>query len=231
VNDYQPKDALWYHRPFQDVIAGQLGYPYVAYDSLDAARVDKDAIVILTGDYGGQIYLTCPVGKLQCSELSLRALLTEMGTFAWGDGEEIYFERARPDRFVSGGMGGGHVEDDVWIHRDFRNLFEVGVDILPDICEVIHGQRTSAIPAIVARLVAYLETVDPAKAGPDQINFGNVADIALALVEIAKPAAPALPVLRKLEASGKFRDSQYSDFNLADEIRRIEAAAPSCDAP
>jgi hypothetical protein len=213
-----------HHRPFEDVLAAKLGYTYIPYDSLDAARVDKDAIVILSGDDGGQVYLTCPVAKVECSESSLGTLLTEMGIFAWGDGEDMYFERARPDRLVSGGMGGGPVEDDVWIHRDFRNLFEVGIDILPDVMEVVHGQRPSVIPAIVARLVAYLETVDPAMAEPDQINFGRVADIADVLTRIGKPAAAALPVLRRLEATGQFRGGTYSDFDLALEIRRIEAA-------
>src|SRR5205823_11982151 len=128
----------------------------------------------------------------------------EMGHLAWGDGEGLYFQRARPDGIVSGGMGGGRVERSVWIHSDFRNLLETGLDILADVTDVIEGRVASVLPGIVARLNRYLESLDISKAKRGQINFGNVADIAEVLIHIGPSAAKALPVLRRLESTGIF---------------------------
>lgn len=198
-----------------DILARRMGYEYVAYHSLDEARADNEAIVILQGDSGGQIYLTCPVNKIKCAQATLAQLLDEMGCFAWGDGEEMYFERVSPHRFVSGGMGGGCVEDDVWIHPEFRDLLHIHLDILPDVKAVIDGHSDSILPGVVGRLVACLESLDVSEAF-GQGNYGHVGDIANALAHVGKPAAAAIPVLRTLEATGKFR--------LADVIRRIEEA-------
>lgn len=211
--DDLPEDAS-HERPFEDLIAARLGYQYVAYRTMDEARTDDDAIVILQGDDGGQIYLTCPLNKVRCSQDCLSRLLREMGYFSWGAGEEMFFERVRPDRFVSGGMGGGRVENDVWIHREFRNLFEIGLDILPEVKAVVDARSESVLPGIVERLVAYLEALDTSSVRQGQINYGKVADIANRLTWIGEPAVAALPVLRRLEMTGKFR--------LADSISKIE---------
>jgi hypothetical protein len=211
-----------HERPFDADLAQLSGYEHVAYKTLDEARSDQDAIVIFEGDSGGQIYLTCPVSKIGCSHQSLQTLLGEIGKFAWGDDEGLYYQRARPDGMVWGGMGGGRVKSGVWIHPDFRNLLEVGIDILPEVTDVIEGRAASVLPGIVARLVIYLESLDVSKAKRGQINFGNVANIAEILVHIGPSALAALPVLRKLESTGIFGGGKWSSFELRDRIRQIE---------
>jgi hypothetical protein len=57
---------------------GDDGQPYRAYPTLAAARADPDAAVVLEGDYGGQIYLTCPVGLVACDEHALLDLLEDL---------------------------------------------------------------------------------------------------------------------------------------------------------
>lgn len=203
-----------HERPVESLFARAEGRDYVAYKSLEEAGSDNHAIVIFVGDYGGQVYLTCPIARVKCSQESLSRLLYEMGLFSWGDGEDMYFERARPDGFVAGGMGGGIVQDFVWIHKEFRNLLETGVDILPEVTAVIEDRAASIIPGAVAQLVAYLDALDISTAKSGQMNFGKVADIADQLRCIGAPAIVALPALKRLSSTGIFR--------LADQIKEIE---------
>jgi len=206
-----------HERPVMNMMADAHQIEYVAYKTIDEARRDAQAIVVFEGDYGGQIYLTCPLTKVACSLASLERLLNEMGLFAWTDGESLYFERVSEDRSVCGGMGGGLVEDDVWIHYEFRNLCEVGIDILPEVKEVIHGKVESVLPGVVAKLTAYLEALDISAALPDQSNYGRVRDIAHRLERVGHPARAAIPVLRALAEVVPFRDS-----DLAESVRKIE---------
>ena len=224
-DDERSQEIPPHERPFAGIMHGKLGYEYVAYKSMDEARADQDAIVILTGDYGGQVYLTCPLVKVQCSQPILEKLLAELGRFAWGDGEDIYFERVRPDRFVFGGMGGAPVMDDVWIHGEFRNLHEIHVDLLPDVAAVLAGHSDSILPGVVTKLVAHLERVDASTADSYLDDFGNISNIAGSLADIGSRAAAALPVLRRLAVSRKFRKYDHTRDDIAVSIRKIESGA------
>lgn len=89
------------------------------FKSLEAAKKVPDACVVMEGDWGGQIYLTCPARLVMCDEETLKKLLAKIDGAEWGcnegDGSSLYFERVKKGG-VTGGMGGGEVRDGLWIH-------------------------------------------------------------------------------------------------------------------
>lgn len=77
--------------------------------------------LVLEGDWGGQIYLTVPwhlVGK----GANIISLLAQLDRLAWPsnehDGVNVYLTDEMHG--VSGGMGGGKLEDGLWLHPEFR---------------------------------------------------------------------------------------------------------------
>ncbi len=75
---------------------------------------------------------------MTCDEAALARLLRELDGAAWpgsdGSGAEIGYERLREGERVPGGMGGGEVTGDVWIHEELRAREAV-------IREVLAGRR------------------------------------------------------------------------------------------
>jgi hypothetical protein len=100
------------------MIADAAGRPYRAFRTLAEARADPDGIVVFEGDYGGQIYAVCPAGAVRCSEDDLRVLLRDLDSFEWDDagGARVFFEALPMGSIVPGGMGGGRVEEGLWVH-------------------------------------------------------------------------------------------------------------------
>ncbi len=92
------------------------------FNSLEEARKASDGYVLMVGDWGGQIYLTCPVKYLKCDEAVLDELLLKIDELEWGcnegEGAEIRYGRAKPGDGACGGMGGGIAEDGLWVHPD-----------------------------------------------------------------------------------------------------------------
>ena len=101
------------------LISDATGVGYDAFPSLAEARKFTDAVVVMEGDEGGQIYVVAPVEHVRCSEAVLRALLSEIDATQWNDLERagMYFERLPVGSVVSGGMGGGAVLLGVWVHE------------------------------------------------------------------------------------------------------------------
>lgn len=99
------------------------GQSYVAFRSLGEAKECPDGVMILQGDWGGQIYVVCPVRMVTCSQAALDDLLQELDKIAWncndGEGASVYFERAALGYGIAGGMGGGYAIDGIWIHQEF----------------------------------------------------------------------------------------------------------------
>lgn len=116
-----------------------VGQPYHPYASLDEARSDPDAAVILFGDYRGTIFLTAPVGCVRCSDVALASLLSDLDAITWMSGAEyvaaVAFERAPVGRGVWGGEGGGIVINGVWVHPRFDD------EIANLAREVVQGRR------------------------------------------------------------------------------------------
>ena len=96
--------------------------PYHALHSLAEAQAVPDGVVVLEGDYGGQIYIVALAREVHCSEEVLAQLLTDIDAAEWADedGARVYYERHAIGAGVSGGMGGGNVETHVWVHPKLR---------------------------------------------------------------------------------------------------------------
>jgi hypothetical protein len=121
------------------MIADSANAVYRAYPSLDQARADPNAAVVLEGDDGGQIYAVFPAGRVDISAASLQQLLRDLDAIAWPgqpDMARVVYERLPVGSGVAGGMGGGLVATDGWIHPEFVRL---GLE--SDIRRVIHGQQ------------------------------------------------------------------------------------------
>jgi hypothetical protein len=104
------------------MVAEAHGDRYEAIKSLHAAKATADAAVVMEGDYGGSIYLTCPVRLVHCDEPSLRQLLHDLDKQYWNDpeGVSLYYEVAPVGSGVTGGTGGGVVTDGLWLHPDLE---------------------------------------------------------------------------------------------------------------
>lgn len=96
------------------------GHPYLPLKSLEEAKAVPDGVIIMQGDYGGQIFLTANVKFIHCDERALNQLLKDIDEVEWDDpdGCEIFYERLAPGSGVGGGMGGGRVEEEPWIHAN-----------------------------------------------------------------------------------------------------------------
>ena len=95
---------------------------FKSYSDLETAKSDPNTYVVMEGDWGGQIYLTCPVKYIVCDEVLLKKIFKKLDQICWkcngGDGAEIRYETFNPGETVPGGMGGGLAEDGLWIHPE-----------------------------------------------------------------------------------------------------------------
>ena len=109
------------------------------YPSLEEAKKDPDAFVVMKGDWGGQIYLTCPARLVKCYEAALKKMLTKIDEVEWvcngGGGTALYFERVKTGG-IGGGMGGGAVREGLWVHN------KINPELVRLIRQVISGEGT-----------------------------------------------------------------------------------------
>ena len=93
---------------------------FKSYGDLETAKSDPNTYVVMEGDWGGQIYLTCPVKYIVCDEALLMKILKKLDHMCWkcngGEGAEIRYETFNLGDTVLGGMDGGLAEDGLWIH-------------------------------------------------------------------------------------------------------------------
>ena len=106
------------------MIADAHGGGYNAVRSLDEAKATPGAAIVMEGDYGGSIYLTCPAHLVHCGERTLRQLLDDLDEHEWGEGDPegagLYYEVAPVGSGIAGGSGGGVVANTVWLHPDLE---------------------------------------------------------------------------------------------------------------
>jgi hypothetical protein len=119
MND-EPSQLTSGEDPLRRMMADASDTSYVAFSSLEEAMRDPDGIVILQGDEGGQIYVVCQAAYVRCSELELNQLLKDLDALEWPGNDPsmatVVFERGTLGSGVAGGMGGGFVTRDVWVH-------------------------------------------------------------------------------------------------------------------
>ncbi len=107
--------------PLRELMAEAGASSYHPLDSLADAQADPHGISVFEGDDGGQIYVVCPARLIKCSEQALYQLLSDLDEIEWPCNNDpsmrrIYFESRPPGQGIPGGMGGGKVADEIWIH-------------------------------------------------------------------------------------------------------------------
>jgi hypothetical protein len=125
------------HEPGAVRLLADAGRPYRAFRTLAEAQADPDGVVVFEGDCGGEIYAVCPARAVRCSEDAVRGLLKEIDDLEWHDEcrAGVFFESLSEGSVVAGGMGGGRVGGDLWIHPRLRDRGEA-------IKQVLDGKRT-----------------------------------------------------------------------------------------
>jgi hypothetical protein len=131
-------ERLPQHESFRRMVADARGPEYKSYRSLEEARPDSDAVAILEGDDGGQIYAVIPVQEIQCSVDTLERLLSDLDEISWPgndpNSKRIYLEHQPLGSGIAGGMGGAASAGEVWMHEQFRKM-----GLADDIQKVIAG--------------------------------------------------------------------------------------------
>lgn len=128
VTDQRRRSVLLrsYESAVRSMMAESQGQPYRAFRTLAEAQATPVAAVSIEGDYGGQIFATCPARLVRCTEERLRRLAEELETrtnaTAYAGSAQVVFEPLAIGARVAGGMGGGIVVDGVWVHEEIRQL-------------------------------------------------------------------------------------------------------------
>lgn len=122
------------------MMSNSVGGDYVAFTSLAHAQQHSDAVAVLEGDDGGQIYVVVLASEVVCGQPTLEMLLRDLDAIAWPDNDansaQVFFERRQVGEGIAGGMGGGVVMRGGWVHPEF---VELGLD--DDIRRVIAAQQ------------------------------------------------------------------------------------------
>jgi hypothetical protein len=129
-----------HERPLGRFMADVHGTVFRPLTSFAEAKTVQDGVVILQGDDGGQVYVACPVSLVSCSESTLEQLLVDLDELAWpgndADMRRIYYERLAIGSGIPGGMGGGRITDEPWVHSNF-----IDRGLGPAISDVLRGVR------------------------------------------------------------------------------------------
>jgi hypothetical protein len=135
---FQPDTLANHESGLRKLEAESTQREYVSFASLNDAQNDPEGVVILEGDDGGQIYAVCPVSLIRCNEEALRRLLRDIDALIWNDpsSARLCYERLPVGSGVSGGMGGGVVQNSLWLHPHLA-----GMGLFEGVKAVIEGRR------------------------------------------------------------------------------------------
>lgn len=114
----------WGANDRREWLAPMLGEKVGQSFGFEAARSNEGKFVIMEGDSGGQIYLTAPMSLVKCDESVLINLFYDIDSLQWHniDDANINIEARNPGDAVFGGMGGGIITTEVWIHPSIEDL-------------------------------------------------------------------------------------------------------------
>lgn len=106
----------------REIIAREMNDPFIGYTTRAEAERDPDAVVVLSGDLGGTVFLTAPLRLVACSTATLRTLVSDLDAVTWMSGDPtnatVAIEHYAIGSHVWGGDGGGEVVEGVWTHAD-----------------------------------------------------------------------------------------------------------------
>lgn len=110
--------------PLRDLMSQAGKIEFRPVKSFFEAKKYTDAYVIFEGDGGGQIYLSCPMKLVRCSEKALQKLLLKIDEKQWKDPSmaHISYERMTVGEIIAGGMDGGVATEGVWLHPEIEQL-------------------------------------------------------------------------------------------------------------
>lgn len=104
----------------RDYINAHLGLPPLrSYESLVAAREDPDAALVLSGDWGGIVYLTSPFRLVKCTFEVISVLASDLDATAFmgpASSIETAIENHPVGTGIAAGSGGAPIPDRIWIH-------------------------------------------------------------------------------------------------------------------
>jgi len=139
----EPKTIPAHEQPVQSIMHDALGTrsSYKPLKTLEDARNAEHGALVIEGDWGGTIYLSCPVKFIHATQEEIEALAEWMERQFWdcnfdvSDGEGghgVYYVDAKPGTHILGGMGGGVHLEGLWVHDDIAddNLTHYGDEII-----------------------------------------------------------------------------------------------------
>ncbi len=98
--------------------------------------------LVFEGDWGGQIFLTVP-WNLVGPKSRIYDLLVRLDKLAWssnkGGGRLVYLVTGNEENVVTGGMGGGKLEEGLWLHEMFHGARCSDQQYLQDMLDGIRG--------------------------------------------------------------------------------------------
>jgi hypothetical protein len=120
--------------PLHSLVGEAKSVEHHVFASLSEAQQDADGVVILEGDEGGQIYVVAKASDVVCSEEALRRLLRDIDEMEWPNNDwdmsRVCFERHHVGKVIGGGMGGGLVTLEPWVHPRLEALKTAIVGVL-----------------------------------------------------------------------------------------------------
>jgi hypothetical protein len=120
-------------------LEGFTGALYAPVRTLAEAKATDDGVVVLEAEWGGQILVVARAAMVACDETALCRLLLDLDELTCPEdeleGTALCFERAPVGTGIAGGMGGGRVSEDVWVHAE---LVQAGLE--PGVRAVIAGR-------------------------------------------------------------------------------------------
>lgn len=195
------------------------GLPYTPLHTLEEAKTFDDGIVVFEGDDGGQIYLVTPASRVVCSERTLRHLLDQLDEIEWpsgdGCGARIFYERQPIGTGIPGGMGGGAVTGDIWIHP---RIVRRGID--GSIRAVIAG-RAIEVPPDVMRANVPPEPDEGITLTPEEFRERMMTAITRALDKAQEDVADPLPRIYRLRLRLFRQRGKERDATLDEAIRYL----------
>lgn len=126
------------------------------YQKLDERFRRQGVWLVLEGDYGGQIYLTIP-WQMIGEKAEICTLLEKMDQLAWagneGEGASAYLyapaeAKLTKEDGVGGGMGGGELHLDLWMHNEFHGQPQFPDHPLQQDVDVLRGASCEEVKAM-----------------------------------------------------------------------------------
>lgn len=104
----------------REFINAHMGLPLLeSYETFDAAREDPDAALVVSGDWGGIVYLTSPLRLVKCTFEVMSVLASDLDATAFKGPASSFntaIEKHPVGTRIAAGLGGAPILDRLWVH-------------------------------------------------------------------------------------------------------------------